>query len=49
MGNTAIKHVIKINLPGGIVPAGELLDILNIASGAGVKNVRFGKRQQLFL
>src|ERR1700712_5110748 len=43
------KYVIKINLPGGIVPTGELLDILTIAKGAGVKNVRFGNRQQLFL
>lgn len=45
----AVKYVIKINLPGGIVPAGELLDILTIAKAAGVENVRFGNRQQLFL
>ncbi len=43
------KHVIKINLPGGIVPAGELLDILTIVKAAGVQHVRFGNRQQLFL
>ena len=49
MERAAIKYVMKINLPGGIVPAGELLDILNIASGAGVTDVRFGNRQQLFL
>jgi rubredoxin len=49
MESTDTKHVIKINLPGGIVPAGELLDILTIARAAGVKNVRFGNRQQLFL
>ncbi len=41
------NYMIKINLPGGIVPAGELLDILNIAEAAGVKHVRFGNRQQL--
>lgn len=39
--------MIKINLPGGIVPAGELLDILVKAQSAGVTNVRFGNRQQL--
>lgn len=49
MESAGLKHVIKINLPGGIVPAGELLDILSIASGAGVTDVRFGNRQQLFL
>lgn len=39
--------MIKINLPGGIVPAGELLDILTKAQSAGVSDVRFGNRQQL--
>jgi len=39
--------MIKINLPGGIVPAGELLDILTKAQSAGVTDVRFGNRQQL--
>src|SRR6202012_2279034 len=47
MESADTKHVIKINLPGGIVPAGELLDILTIAQTAGVKDVRFGNRQQL--
>jgi len=47
MENGAIKHMIKINLPGGIVTAGELLDILNIVQSAGVDHVRFGNRQQL--
>jgi rubredoxin len=41
------KHMIKINLPGGIVPAGELLDILNVAQNAHVSHIRFGNRQQL--
>lgn len=43
------KRIIKINLPGGIVPAGELLEILTIAKSSGVTNVRLGNRQQLFL
>lgn len=47
MENGSLKYMIKINLPGGIVPAGELLDILTIAQTAGVKEVRFGNRQQL--
>ena len=42
-------HIIKINLPGGIVAAGDLLDILNAAEKVGVKNVSLGNRQQLFL
>ncbi|TKB97597.1 rubredoxin domain-containing protein [Pedobacter cryophilus] len=40
-------QLIKINLPGGIVSPGDLLDILTIAEKAGVENVRFGNRQQL--
>lgn len=42
-----VKHLIKVNLPGGIVYPGDLLDILAIAKQAGVKNFRFGNRQQL--
>lgn len=41
------KHVIKINLPGGIVSPGDLHEILSIAEKCDVKNVRFGNRQQL--
>lgn len=41
-------HIIKINLPGGIVAAGDLCEILNAAERAGVKSIRFGTRQQLF-
>ena len=47
MEEKAAKHMIKINLPGGIVTAGELLDILNIVQTARVTDVRFGNRQQL--
>ncbi|TAF83899.1 MAG: hypothetical protein EAZ51_00265 [Sphingobacteriales bacterium] len=41
------KHIIKINLPGGIVSPGDLFEILNIAEKHFVDSVRFGNRQQL--
>ncbi len=47
MNKLGVKHVVKINLPGGIVYPGDLLEILAIARQAGVKNFRFGNRQQL--
>ncbi|MES2794607.1 MAG: rubredoxin [Bacteroidota bacterium] len=40
---------IKINLTGGIVSPGTLGQILEIAKTAGIKQVSFGSRQQLFL
>ena len=40
-------HTVKINLPGGIVPAGDLLTILEVAEAAEVEHIRFGHRQQL--
>ncbi|RYY20495.1 MAG: rubredoxin domain-containing protein, partial [Cytophagaceae bacterium] len=40
-------HPIKINLPGGIVSAGDLLTILEAAERAEVEQVQFGGRQQL--
>jgi len=40
--------LIKINLPGGVISAGDLYEMLIIAHNAGAKNVRFGNRQQLF-
>src|SRR5215469_14440065 len=43
-----MEHIIKINLTGGYVAAGDLYEILLIAEGAGAKNVRFGNRQQLY-
>jgi len=43
-----MEHIIKINLPGGFVSAGDLYEILVIAGNAGAKNIRFGNRQQLF-
>ncbi|MCH5598553.1 rubredoxin [Niabella ginsengisoli] len=42
-------HTVKINFKGGIISPGELMDILNIASQWGVKQVRFGLRQQLLI
>ncbi|WP_224999539.1 rubredoxin domain-containing protein [Cesiribacter sp. SM1] len=42
-------HTIKINLPGGIVPAGDFYQILQAAEKAGVASLRIGNRQQLFL
>jgi rubredoxin len=47
METTTPKHMVKINLQGGIVPAGELLDILTVAQNANVSHIRFGNRQQL--
>jgi len=41
-------HVIKINLPGGFISAGDLYEILAVAENAGAQNVRFGNRQQLY-
>ncbi|RYY16219.1 MAG: rubredoxin, partial [Cytophagaceae bacterium] len=42
-----MTHTIKINLPGGIVPAGDLLTILEAAEAAEVEHVQLGNRQQL--
>ncbi|WP_346238259.1 rubredoxin [Niabella insulamsoli] len=42
-------YTIKINFKGGIISPGELLDILTAASRSGVKQVRFGLRQQLLI
>ncbi|MES2276491.1 MAG: rubredoxin [Bacteroidota bacterium] len=43
-----MEHLIKINLPGGVVSAGDLYEILVIAGDAGARHIRFGNRQQLF-
>ncbi len=42
-------HTIKINCKGGIISPGELLNILDVASKAAVKQVGFGLRQQLLI
>ncbi|WP_426059185.1 rubredoxin [Hymenobacter sp. B1770] len=41
--------VVTVNLPGGIVPAGDLLAVLTAAEAAGVEHVQLGHRQQLLL
>jgi hypothetical protein len=41
-------HHIKINLPGGIVAAGDLYSWMEAASRHGVEQVQFGNRQQLY-
>ena len=43
-----MAHLIKINLPGGFVSAGDLYEILLIAENAGARHIRFGNRQQLY-
>lgn len=43
------SSIIKINLPGGIVSAGDLLTILNASEKAQIEEVQFGIRQQMFL
>ncbi|GAA4104611.1 rubredoxin domain-containing protein [Mucilaginibacter panaciglaebae] len=43
-----MKHLIKINLPGGFISAGDLYEILLIAGSAGASTIRFGNRQQLY-
>jgi hypothetical protein len=42
------NHYIKVNLPGGIVSVGDLSLILAILEKAGIQNVQFGTRQQLY-
>src|SRR5690242_12555992 len=43
-----MEHLIKINLPGGFISAGDLYEILVIAEAAGAGSIRFGNRQQLY-
>jgi rubredoxin len=43
-----MEHLIKINLPGGFISAGDLYEILLIAENAGATDIRFGNRQQLY-
>src|SRR5215217_903504 len=43
-----MEHLIKINLPGGFISAGDLYEILEIAESAGAASIRFGNRQQLY-
>jgi rubredoxin len=41
-------YCIKVNLPGGVVSAGDMYEILLIAENAGVDVVSIGNRQQLY-
>jgi rubredoxin len=41
-------YCIKINLPGGVVSAGDMYEILLIASNAGASTISIGNRQQMF-
>lgn len=43
----SVSSVIKINFRGGIISPGELLAILSVVEKYGVRNLRFGLRQQL--
>jgi rubredoxin len=43
------SFTIKINFRGGIISPGDLYNILVAAGRAGVRNVRFGLRQQLLI
>lgn len=43
------NHIIKINLAGGIISAGDLASIISAAENARVSEVYFGTRQQMFL
>ncbi|MBS1664061.1 MAG: rubredoxin [Bacteroidetes bacterium] len=42
------SHIVKINLPGGIIAAGDLYTIVEAAGRAKVTDMQFGARQQLF-
>ncbi|MHA4807663.1 rubredoxin [Flavitalea flava] len=42
------NHIVRINLPGGIVSAGDLYAITEAAEKAKVTQIQFGTRQQLF-
>lgn len=43
-----MEHIIKINLVGGYISAGDLYEILLAAESAGAQHIRFGNRQQLY-
>ncbi|WP_431215619.1 hypothetical protein ACQ86N_13645 [Puia sp. P3] len=42
------NHLVKINLPGGIIAAGDLYTIVEAADRARVTECCFGTRQQLY-
>lgn len=42
------NYIVKVNLPGGIIAAGDLYAIVEAAEKARVNDVQLGTRQQLF-
>jgi rubredoxin len=42
------NYLVKINLPGGIVGAGDLFSLVEAAGRARVRDIQLGARQQLF-
>lgn len=42
-------HLVKINLPGGIISAGNLLQVLKLAHALEITELSFGHRQHLLL
>jgi rubredoxin len=43
-----MANSIKVNLPGGVVSAGDLYEVLLIAEKAGADTISIGNRQQLY-
>lgn len=43
------NHIVKINLPGGIISSGDLRTIIKACEAAGVKEIQMSKRQQMYL
>lgn len=43
------KHIVKINLPGGIISSGDLRTIIKACEAAQVKEIQMSKRQQMYL
>lgn len=44
----ATTYTVKINLPGGVISAGDMYEILLIAENAGADAISIGNRQQLY-
>jgi len=44
-----MHHLVKINLPGGIISSGNLLQVLRLAHTLGITELSFGHRQHLLL
>jgi hypothetical protein len=41
------NHIVKINLPGGIIPSGAMYTIMCAAELARIEDVQFGARQHM--